>query len=264
MTAQELVAMGYGGYAGWGDREADADFNATSGQGKYTGGGGGGGLQSADQIISNSYQKMLDDYGTKSKEFDTTNPFAFDEVLATKRTEVGARLDPYYTQTLNDFLRGITTRRTRGAQDEQTVLAEISADAQNYLGRNKELLDQAIDSSNQGFSNANLFFSGARMRKEGLLAKEAGQKGEDYMTAAGRRTEEVGLTGSRLREDLTSQEALGRRDIEREKVARVETEGLKETNLAQLRRDLEKSQYLGSPFSSGSLSNISSYFSNAI
>lgn len=42
----QLVAAGYGGYTGWGDAEARADFNATGGSGKFTfntGGGGGGG-----------------------------------------------------------------------------------------------------------------------------------------------------------------------------------------------------------------------------
>lgn len=42
-NAAELVAMGYGGYAGWGDPEAGADFAATGGSGKWDPGGGGGG-----------------------------------------------------------------------------------------------------------------------------------------------------------------------------------------------------------------------------
>ena len=35
---QQKVAEGYGGYAGWEDREAEADFNAGHGEGKRTGG----------------------------------------------------------------------------------------------------------------------------------------------------------------------------------------------------------------------------------
>lgn len=34
--AQDLVSQGYGGYAGWGDTEAQADFKATGGGGKKT------------------------------------------------------------------------------------------------------------------------------------------------------------------------------------------------------------------------------------
>lgn len=33
-TTQELINMGFGGYAGWGDAEANADYNATGGSGK--------------------------------------------------------------------------------------------------------------------------------------------------------------------------------------------------------------------------------------
>jgi hypothetical protein len=36
MSAQSLISQGYGGYAGWGDAEADADFKATGGSGKRT------------------------------------------------------------------------------------------------------------------------------------------------------------------------------------------------------------------------------------
>lgn len=35
-TAQQLIDMGYGGYQGWGDAGANADFNATGGEGKRT------------------------------------------------------------------------------------------------------------------------------------------------------------------------------------------------------------------------------------
>lgn len=50
-TASELVKMGYGGYQGWDDAGANADFNATGGGGKRTSGGGsssGGGFSSVN------------------------------------------------------------------------------------------------------------------------------------------------------------------------------------------------------------------------
>lgn len=74
--------MGYGGYAGWGDAEANADFNATGGAGKQTGGGGGSSgtgpnipkfdfnwekslaaQTNALSDLSVYYQKLLDIYG---------------------------------------------------------------------------------------------------------------------------------------------------------------------------------------------------------
>lgn len=42
--AQDLVNAGYGGYQGWDDAGAEADFKATGGAGKRTSGGGGGGF----------------------------------------------------------------------------------------------------------------------------------------------------------------------------------------------------------------------------
>lgn len=41
--AADAVAAGYTGYQGWGDAEAQADYNATGGAGKIGGGGGGSG-----------------------------------------------------------------------------------------------------------------------------------------------------------------------------------------------------------------------------
>lgn len=42
-TRDELIAAGYGGYAGWSDPEAGNDFAAGHGAGKWTGTTGGGG-----------------------------------------------------------------------------------------------------------------------------------------------------------------------------------------------------------------------------
>lgn len=41
-AAADLVNSGYGGYAGWSDAAAQADFASTKGGGKFTGGGGSG------------------------------------------------------------------------------------------------------------------------------------------------------------------------------------------------------------------------------
>lgn len=73
-SAAQLISMGYGGYQGWGDAEANADYNATGGSGKFTGGsgqsGGAGGytplqapdlanLQSQVYGIVNPYYQQL-------------------------------------------------------------------------------------------------------------------------------------------------------------------------------------------------------------
>lgn len=58
----ELVAKGYGGYRGWNDEAAvRADFAATGGQGKYTGGGAtgsGGGVSNPADLAQQMYQQL--------------------------------------------------------------------------------------------------------------------------------------------------------------------------------------------------------------
>ena len=61
MSAQNLVSQGYGGYQGWGDAEAEADFKATGGQGKWTGGSSGssGGSSNIDPLaVAKQYQQF--------------------------------------------------------------------------------------------------------------------------------------------------------------------------------------------------------------
>lgn len=71
--------MGYGGYQGWGDTEANADFNATGGGGKRTSGGGGGSsldpqasiqaaikaMQEANKPAIESYQASIPEVQSK-------------------------------------------------------------------------------------------------------------------------------------------------------------------------------------------------------
>lgn len=57
MSAQSLISQGYGGYAGWGDAEADADFKATGGSGKKTSGStGGSGSASIPQFDDSAFK----------------------------------------------------------------------------------------------------------------------------------------------------------------------------------------------------------------
>jgi len=221
-------------------------------------------LQSSADMISNAYQSFLDNYASKVKDFDAANPFSFDEVLATKRTEVSQRLDPWYTQTLDDYLRGVTLKRNRGLSDERTLLSELSADTETYIGRNKQLLDEAKATSAEGYADSGLFFSGSRMRKGGMLESESGQTLQSYLTTADRAANKARLGTSRTMEDLAIDESTKRRDLERQKYADVESASLNETNLAQMRRNLEKAQYLGSPFASSSLSSLPSNFSSLL
>ncbi len=60
-SAQDLINKGYGGYAGWGDAEANADFAATGGGGKETSGGGGGGSSGGGGVDWGEFQRRQDE-----------------------------------------------------------------------------------------------------------------------------------------------------------------------------------------------------------
>lgn len=221
-------------------------------------------MQNVNDVIVNAWKNFTDNYAAKSKEFDANNPFVFDEILAKKRTEVSSRLDPYYNQTLGDFLHGINLKRSRGLADERTLLSNLNADVTTYTGKNKQLLEDAVDQSGQGFADAGLFFSGAAMRDEGKTRSSSGQDLSNYLQLADRSSKSITQNYNRGIEDINLEEAIKKRDINQQRYATVEFQALNETNLAQARRNLEKSQFLGAPFSGGSLSTLSTDFSKYI
>jgi hypothetical protein len=207
---------------------------------------------------------MNDEYASRVAEFDARNPFSLDEMLATKRTEVAARLDPYYTQTLENYLRGVNLRRSRSMEDERQLLTEINADVEEYAGRQKDVLTEAIDRSAEGLAEVGLLTSGVGQREEGKLRAETGTNLASYLRGAGRQAAKTTLQGARTREDIALEEAQRKTELAREKYATMETQALEESRLAALRREMERNQYIGTPFSSEGASNLASYFQTYI
>lgn len=72
MSAASLISQGYGGYAGWGDAEADADFAAGHGEGKRTSGGTSG---TSDRFVG-----TIDESQIPSVESYTKGQFATEDV----------------------------------------------------------------------------------------------------------------------------------------------------------------------------------------
>jgi hypothetical protein len=218
--------------------------------------------QKVMDTITSSYQKLIDNYALKGKEFDTKNPFVFDEVLASKRNEVATRLDPYYTQTLNDYVRGVEVKRSRSLEDEKTILADTNSDVANFTGKTKDVLEEALRTSAEGNADSGLFFSGLSLRKEGMMTNDANSSLKDYTTGAERTLRNAGTMRGRTLEDLTRESTMKTRDLNQEKYYNTESGALKETNLAQAKRDLERNQYIGAPFSTGSLSSLPASMAN--
>ncbi len=204
----------------------------------------------AQQLIQASidkYTKQTEEYTKKYKEFDVSNPFDWDKILGEERTKVTQRLEPYYTQTLNDYLQGIETKRTRSAEDERTILSEINADVDFYKGQSAQTLIDAIGKSREGYADTGLLSSGQALRGEGQLATTAGTNLQRYLTTAERATSKATLAGQRLGEDLTLEERIKRRDLAQEKGYNVETGALTGRTQRLGQWQFEKGQYTGAP-----------------
>src|SRR5690606_14277060 len=59
--------------------------------------------------VASETAKRMEEYNKKVSDFDAANPYAPDEWLADEKAQAEQRLDPYYTQTLNDYLQGVAT-----------------------------------------------------------------------------------------------------------------------------------------------------------
>lgn len=202
-------------------------------------------LKNMVQTSINKYQQQLDDYNRKYREFDEKNPFVFDKVLEEEKTKVSQRLDPYYNQTLNDFLTGINTKRQRSLEDERTLLTELNRDVDQFTGRQRENLEYTLDRTGQGYADAGLYTSGQELRAEGRQVADAQDTLGDYMQKADTQRNRIATTGIRQEEDLSLSEKLQRRDLEREKQYQVSSQALGETEMRQRQREFERGQYTG-------------------
>lgn len=195
--------------------------------------------------ITDDYTKKLEDYTKKSKEFDTNNPFVFDEVLGQEKAKVKQRLDPYYEQTLGDFLTGVNIKRSRSLEDERTLLTNLQADVNEVTGDEKQRLTDAIERSREGFADAGLYTSGARLRDQGREEAQTGKNLADTLTKQQRAEKQITTGTQRTGQDLSLEEQIKRRDLAREQSYQTESQGLAETQRAQSQREFEKGQYTG-------------------
>lgn len=139
MSAQELVSIGFGGYQGWGDAEADADFRATGGAGKITGGGGRSSSSSGFNPISvQDFQKL------EEQSFEMLKPY-YIKIAQEARGDFNraiSRLD-------EDYKTGVRVANedyTRETGDVREDLASATENMNNILPVEQE---QLIDTLNR-------------------------------------------------------------------------------------------------------------------
>jgi len=207
-------------------------------------GGGGSGDFGVDKILE-AYKQRQEERNRLVNEFNSKNPFVYDEILATKTLEAKEQLDPYYTQTLTDYLSGVTRTRSRGLEDEKRLLDELQTDTGNYTDRNKENVDLALEKAKEGSSQAGLFNSGMAERQQGLIQKDSNQNLGDFLTNAQRRQGNIQQTTQRNLEDLQREESLKTRDLAREQSVQTGLLSNDLTREAGTKRGYALSQYLG-------------------
>lgn len=106
-------------------------------------------LDPTGQYIQDTINKLDDKYFAKIKEFNTNNPFVYDDVLKQEITKAGTRLDPYYMQQLNDYTRGIELTKTRSLEDRDRTIGNLTKDISQYTEETKNNLMDALEKSRQ-------------------------------------------------------------------------------------------------------------------
>jgi len=158
--------------------------------------------QSANASIQSVYTDLNAEVAKRFKEFNVAHPFDVDEILKIKKTEAAEQIDPYYNETLSNYLLGVDRKIQRGTRDTRDLIAELGAQTANYTESAQLKLTEAKNRAREGYADVGLFESGGRFREEGLLERETGLQTEDYLRRQGLRGQlaETGL--QRLQQDI--------------------------------------------------------------
>jgi hypothetical protein len=213
-------------------------------KGQSNGGGNGSGDFGVDKILQ-AYKERDAEFKRLAGEYNTKNPFVLDDVLAAKHSQAKEQLDPYYNQTLSDYLTGVTRTRSRSLEDQNRLLGELQTDTQNYTDRSKQNVSLALDKAKEGASQAGLFNSGALQRQEGLLSNTANQSLSDYTAKANQRAGDINRTTDRNLADLQTEESLKTRGINQERTVQEDILGSNLTREAAQKNAFGLQQYLG-------------------
>lgn len=174
-SKDELVSMGYGGYAGWSDPAAGYDFQSTGGSGKRTSGGSTSSSSGSTSIptAEDTAKAVMDAAAQEIKaetsfldQYTKDNPFVFDEQAA--KVSATAEYAPYYQTLLNDYLQGVDLKK-QNIQDERQLLTDLNKLDTQQATQNYQVATQKAE---EGYAGQGMFFSGLRERATGLLGAE--------------------------------------------------------------------------------------------
>lgn len=202
---------------------------------------GGGELYSTDDILGSAINSLSGYFPKKITPYDEVNPFFFDEKLA--KQAATKEYAPYYDEKLADYVSIIERNIGRSTEDRARTLEFLQGGKDYYLGRERRMLDRAIRSTNEGYAGRGLFFSGQRERDVRELKEEYEKGIGEYERQYEYKTEDVGLTHQRLKEDEEMRRKRYQRDIEREKEYAIESGVLQRKREAREEYELGRQKY---------------------
>jgi len=198
---------------------------------------------SADSFLEqlkNELSSQFDELAKRTKEFDTNNPFSFDEALAKASAE--ERFNPYYEAELKDFTQGID-RQKQSAEGSMKLLTDLN---RIQVGQDKRNLDEAVSAAEEGYAGAGLYNSGAKERAVGGAVVQ----GQDTANTRSLQYNEGIAGGKRQLEDVIASGATGVRRLGAQKTTDITTEIEKLKAEEEARHQTERLQYIGSPYTS--------------
>ena len=156
-NAQDLINMGYGGYAGWNDTEALADYKATGGQGKMT--NGGGSVTQAPPIdLTNIYDNLYNEQGINDLQAQlNTQTQSFNQAVSKIND------NPYLSEANRvGRVQKLTIDYNNSIKNLQDQIAQRTANVETKLGLATKQYDMTSQAQQTAFSQLNsLLSSGA-------------------------------------------------------------------------------------------------------
>lgn len=222
-------------YTGWEDY-----LNNNRGGGSSSNNSGVTTADSFLQQLKDELTAQFDTLAKRTKEFDTNNPFVFDEALAKASAE--ERFNPYYDAELKDFTQGIE-RQKQSAEGSMKLLTDLN---RIQTGQDKRNLDEAISAAEEGYAGAGLFNSGAKERGVGntMIA------GQDTANTRSLNFNENIAAGQRGLQGINQELGTGVRHLGAAKTTDIQTEIEKQKSEEEARHATERLQYIGSPYTS--------------
>ena len=163
--------------------------------------------------IMDAQQETIDRETKWLEQYQTENPFAFDEQLA--KQSATAEYEPYYAELLEDYLSGMELKKET-VQDEKKLLGELN---RIQTGEATRAYERAVSQAEEGFAGQGMFYSG-------IKKKAMGEREVEYGAQEKERTERYGVEERGLERQTTAlglEEEVKRKELERGQQEAVET-----------------------------------------